>query len=83
MELVEGWKGMLRAFNAIGITMAERTLKRWHYERNPIKFQKTYPSPRGRIIIDKKKLYDWYQETLNMPMKTRERPLESISLLND
>lgn len=69
MKMIVGWKSIAQA---TGFHM--RTVKRWHYEREPIPFKKTSSAQQGKIMIEESQLREWLnsigkKESATMPRR--------------
>ena len=55
--MIVGWKSI-----AVNIGVHLRTVKRWHYEREPIPFLKTTKAQQGKVMIDEQDLKAWLKK---------------------
>lgn len=58
--MVTGWKGILTYLEKNGVAISIRTLKNWHYKKEPIPFRKTSKGIGGRVYIYAKDLTTWF-----------------------
>ena len=69
--MLQGWKDCIGLLRQMGVIISLRTLKEWHYQRKPIPFEKTWPSPYARIEIPKSEFIAWYKEVKTLPRLAR------------
>ena len=56
MKMIIGWKSIAQVTG-----FHVRTIKRWHYERKPIPYNKTSSEKQGKVMIEEKKLFNWLE----------------------